>query len=247
MRRNDGWPDRWIVGRILLMVLLLQGAVGTLSAQAAEEPDAVVASSPYYGENTSDTTRRAHRDAVTALREGNWEGACDALGGLPASDERMLTHYLELLCTVNQPEWALTADRKGFVLSSFSVPPRLRESEREAADRFLAWIAAIQDVLSDAVERRGFDRPMPPGLRDTKDSLLRAAWIERGKAYDESVYDATRRSFEEGLDTLEGKLAESYLLRGLNRWNADSILHADLSQLPLPELPAMSLPADEDL
>lgn len=247
MRGTHGWPDRPTFGRILLMMLLVQGTVGTLLAQTAEEPNPLPSASPHYGDNTPETTRRAHRDAVAALRKRDWEGACDALGGLPASDERMLTHYLELLCTANQPEWALTADRKGFVLFNFSVPPGLRESEREAADRVLAWITAIQDVLSDAVESRGFDRPMPPGLRETKDSLRRAAWIERGKTHDESVYDATRRSFEETLETLEGTLAESDLLRGLNRWNADSILHADLSQFPLPELPAMSLPADEDL
>jgi hypothetical protein len=224
--------------------MLPLGTVGTLPAQIPNEP---LPPPGHYGENTPDVTRRAHRDAVAALRDGDWASACDAVGVLPTSEKRSLTYYLELLCTVHHPELALTAGRIDFVLSSVSVPPGLRESEREAADRYFAWIAAIQDVLSDAVERRGFDRPMPPGLRGSRDLLLRVAWIERGKASDEATYDATRRSFEAALGTLEGELAESALLAGLTHWNADSILYADLSQMPLPELPAMSLPANQDL
>lgn len=236
------WPKGIILGIVPLFSFVVP--VSEVVPAGPEDPPPPV---PYYGENTLHVAREAHRKAIAALRLNNWIEACDALSILPDYERRPLTDYIELLCSTNQPEVALHADRHAHAALSRSAPPSLRRNEVDVLNRYRAWIAAIQDVLADEAERSGFRRPLPPWFRESVDLLSHAAWNDRGRVYDAPTYEATRRVFINKLETLEGKLAMSDIFSDVSFWTVDSVLYSDISDLPLPPLPAMSLPADSDL
>ena len=244
---------QFVRGRWLLAIAICIAAHFSLGATCSpSSPGAPPSDGPpsphHYSEHTPSATRDAHRSAIVAIRLGEWVRACGVLEeAFPPSERRALTDYLHFLCATHQPDQALDADEFAEAALSNPEPPFLLESERDAMNRYRAWIAAIQDELADEAERRGFQRPLPPGLRESRDLLARAAWDDRGRVYDATVYQSTRTAFDQVTSTLSGNIAMSELFSGVNSWTLDSVLYTDLSEFSLPPLPPMSLPVEGDL
>jgi len=196
-----------------------------------------------YADNTPSATRDAHRQAVAAMRNGNFADACATLDGVPQGDRRSLTEYLTVLCTARQADVALKAEGAAQRISNIGQPPPLVDPELASLNRHRAWVAAIQDSLADAAKAH-FNlpgRPLPDDLKNSKDLARIVGYRQRGIQFDAATYNATFNA----MNTQD--LALSNLLANLTVRNANAILFADLTGMHVPPPPAIVLPADSDL
>ncbi len=244
------------------LVVMLMGCAG-----ADHSPDrlshTLVATAPNdvpaYAENTPDTTRAAHRKAVAHLRLDEFTDACDTLDGLPPSERRSLTEYLTVLCMTRNPTLALSADEHGKRALHPSEAPALLDPERTSLVRHRAWIAAVQDDLAReaALSVVGFTPPLlPPDLIGSHNLDRLSAWRQRGTdtEHDAATYNRVRTAML--TKDLATRLAVSNLILRpsmegpgdpLTLANVHGLLFADITGMRLPTLPAMSLPAEDQL
>lgn len=192
---------------------------------------------------TPDATREAHRLAVAAFRAARWQEGCDALESV--SERRALTDYLEAACRARLGEISTAENLARQALQPQDDPPSLGDSQREGAQRVIAWVAAIQDALLEEAKNRLGTLPLtlPARINPTDLSAI-TAWRQRGAANNIAVYNATRALLPP--TSLGARLEWNGLFENANPAHLGFIF-SDFPGFPFPSPPNESLPDEAAL